>query len=335
MNSLSKPERTEEKPFWVISRSDIHFTPEEVGKGKWGVVRVAKYKGERVAARCLYSRIMSEDNRQVMMESMDVAAKMRHPNILPFIGAVLEGEPVIVTELMQTNLKKVLEIGKLYNYQAASIALDVASALLFLHTTRPEPIVHGDLTTTGVLLQKEVGNQWRAKLYDFMTAKFFRSVIMASENDLYRDGSFSPDNMSTSVFTSPTRAMTPRTTPPPLSYRSRKISGSETSLNRRLSSRKISQTAPDMMDSITLTEQRDVFSFGLLVVEMCTGTPPLGVSLQFLVESITWSEMSTMVKMCTEVEPSKRPTMDIVVKKLKGIHRAILARPSKHNVMQL
>ena len=318
--------REAEKPFWVIGRDEVEITAEEIGRGKWSVVKVANYQDKKVAARCLYSHI-SEENRHVFAKGMDMAAKIRHPNLLSLIGAVVEeGEPVLITDLMATNLKKVMEKGKLYNYQIATIALDVANALKFLHTTRPHPVVHGDVAVTSVLLQKEVGNQWRAKLYDYMTAEFFRQLVSANSTD--------SDDMSqhSDVFASPSRSTTPRVTPPPLTHRSKILSGSDASLNntRRLStSRKLSVVAPDMLDSSTLTTERDVYTFGLLLVEMCTGTPPLGVSMQFLIESITWTEMTALVKLCVEFEPSKRPKMEFVVRKLKDIHHTTVSRPSK------
>lgn len=321
---------SEKQPFWVVSRSAVKFTPEELGRGRWGVVKVAEYNGERVAARCLYSQITSEENREVFIEGMDTAAKMRHPNILPLIGAVVQGEPIIITQLMPSNLRKVLDAGKLYNYQIASLALDIANGLLFLHTMRPDPVVHGDLTATSVLVQKDHGNHWHAKLSDFMTAKYFRDVVTASGSSLDRDSSLSPPG----VFAPLARSATPRTTPPPftMSHRTRIMSGSDASINKRLSTRKQSLTAPDMLDASTLTLQRDVYSFGLILVEICTGTPPLEVSFQFLTESITWSEMTSMVKMCTEYQPSKRPSMVDVVKELKALHRTTTSRPSKFNM---
>lgn len=298
------------------------------------MVKVAEYKGERVAARCLYSQIASEENREVFIKDMDMAARLHHQNILPLVGAVLEGEPVMIMELMPSNLRKVLDDGKLYNYQIATLALDIAAGLLFLHTTRPDPVLHGDIATAGVLVQKGVSNHWRAKLSDFMTARFFRSRIVSSENDLDREDSLSPGH-ERGVFTSPPRSTTPRITPPPLSmlHRSGKISGSDDDfINRRLSTRKQSQTAPDMLDTATLTLQRDVYCFGLVLVEICTGTPPLEVSFQFLTESITWSEMSGVVKLCTEHIPSNRPNMEAVLNKVKLIHRATTSRPSKFNM---
>ena len=254
MPVIPKDEPSEEKPFWCIPRADVKLTAQEVGKGKWGVVRVASYKAENVAARCFYNPMHQDESRKTFIESMDTAAKLRHPNILPLVGVILEREPVILTELMPTNLKKVLEAGSLQNYQIIKIALDVASALLFLHTTQPTAVLHGDLPSTKVLLQREAGNQWKAKIYNFMLVKYFRSIIISNQGSFDREGSMSP--VPRDEFASPiSRSSTPRVTPPPLGYR-RKISGSDLSLNRRLSSRKQSQTAPDVVDMLNLTPQR-------------------------------------------------------------------------------
>ncbi len=318
----------EKKPFWSIPRAKVEFTTQELGKGRWGVVRVATYEGQNVAARCFYRQSIHKESKKVFIESMEAAATLRHANILPLIGVVLEGEPVILTEIMPMNLKKVLDMGQLYNYQISSIALDVANALLFLHETKPNPLFHGDLPSTSVLVQKGADNLWRAKLYKFMLSKYARtSAVFSHQGSFDRDRSLSPTIQEEGVSTS--RSSTPRITPPPsLGYR-RKISGSDLALNRRPSSRKHSQTAPDILDPVTLTPQRDVYCFGLLIVEMCTGTQPLEVSLQFLVESITWSAMFSVVKSCTEFNTKMRPPMKSLVGTLQEIDRSFATRPVK------
>ena len=309
----------EKRPFWEISANDIELTGVNIGRGKWSVVREAIYRGDKVAARCLYSKIVSEDNFKVFIECMDMAAKLRHKNLLPFIGAVLEGEPMIITELMPYNLKKVLEMkGQLPNYQVVGIALDVARALNFLHSAKPDPVVHGDLTSTSVLLEQGKGNSWRAKLSDFMTAKFFKQLIATGE-EFERDlDSMSPISPSPKhpFFAGPgaTSSKTSR------DRRSRSSSiGSD--VGRKTSVQMV--TPSDILDPTNLTPKRDVYSYGLLLVEMCSGSAPQVISLHFLIESITWTEMNVLIRQCLETNPDTRPTMKDIVPKIAEMHKSL------------
>lgn len=312
-NGKPEPEKEETKevrPFWEISKKDVELTGVDIGRGRWSIVREATYRGDRVAARCLYSKIISEDNFKVFIECMDTAAKLRHKNLLPFIGAVLEGEPIIITELMPFNLKKVLEKkGQLLNYQIVGIALDVARALNFLHTTEPDPVIHGDLTSTSVLLEQGSGNSWRAKLSDFMTAKFFKQLLASGmEFEHVQDRR----SMSPATGTSSRSSRERRS-------RSSSIGSESGKLNRKVST----VTPPDILDPTNLTPKRDVYSYGLLLVEMCSGSTPHLISLPFLIESITWTEMNSLIRDCIELEPENRSSMDDILPKIGEMHQSL------------
>ena len=328
------PPEEKPRPFWEISPKDIQLTGVDIGKGKWSVVREAIYRGDKVAARCLYSKIISEDNFKVFIECMDMAAKLRHTNLLPFIGAVLEGEPIMITELMPYNLKKVLETkGQLLNYQIVGIALDVARALNFLHTAKPDPVVHGDLTSTSVLLEQGKGNSWRAKLSDFMTAKFFKQLI-ASGTEFERDSSLSPVSPMAPVHTP--RAPFGSTGGASTSSRGAREGSREKDRERRSRSSSFSSesgnkpqkkmsvfTPPDILDPLILTTKRDIYSYGLLLIEMCSGSTPQVVSLNFLLESITWPEMNTLIRECIEPEPEDRPSMEEILPTMAEMHKSL------------
>ena len=72
--------------------------------------------------------IISEYNQHLFSREMEIAAKIRHPNLLLFIGATREGEAVILTELMPTSLRRELEteLPPRYRHQYLIIAQDVA-----------------------------------------------------------------------------------------------------------------------------------------------------------------------------------------------------------------
>ena len=101
----------------------MELTEETLGTGGWGEVKVANFRGLRVAAKFLHKVIISNYNRRQFSREMAMAAKIRHPNMLLFIGATREGEAVILTEIMPTSLRRELETRVLPRVQITSIAL--------------------------------------------------------------------------------------------------------------------------------------------------------------------------------------------------------------------
>ena len=146
------------------------LTDQELGRGAWATVSVAMFRGARVAAKCVHNQILSPHNIQLFKREMDMAARIRHPNLLLFIGATLEGEMVILTELMHTSLRRELQ----REYQMSprltiSIGLDVARALNYLHLMQPHPLIHRDISSANVLLEPLPNSRWRAKVSDYGT----------------------------------------------------------------------------------------------------------------------------------------------------------------------
>ena len=155
---------------WVVERREIQLTDQELGRGAWATVSVAMFRGARVAAKCVHNQILSPHNIQLFKREMDMAARIRHPNLLLFIGATLEGEMVILTELMPTSLRRELQ----REYQMSpgltiSIGLDVARALNYLHLMQPHPLIHRDISSANVLLEPLPNGRWRAKVSDYGT----------------------------------------------------------------------------------------------------------------------------------------------------------------------
>ena len=163
--------REKPSPHWVIKREEVVMTNEVVGTGGWGEVKVAMFRGLRVVAKNLHGAVISEFNLQHFHREMSMAAIVRHPNLLQFIGAVTEGTPIILTELMPTNLRSQLECARLPRKQILSISRDLSLALNYLHLFRPDPIIHRDISSSNVLLEP-TPTGWRAKVSDFGSANF-------------------------------------------------------------------------------------------------------------------------------------------------------------------
>ena len=241
-----------DEAFWMVERGEIQLTQRELGRGGWAAVKVAEFRGLQVAAKCLHAIIISDYNRQLFVREMSIAAKLRHPNLVQFIGATLEGEPVILTELMASSLRAVLERGPLEPAHITSVARDVARALNYLHLTRPDPILHRDVSSANVLLNPGPGGSWLAKLSDYGSANFTRQVRTAG-----------PGNPS---YAAPEAAVP-------------------------------SQQSPKM----------DVFSFGVLLVEMATRRFPDKDVLAAQIRQVTVPRLPELIRRCTNDDPSRRP----------------------------
>ena len=153
---------------WVVRKEEIQLTGPELGRGGWATVSVATFRGMQVAAKSIHRQIISQHNERLFMREMNMAARIRHPNLIQFIGATLEGEMIILTELMPTSLRRELESN---DYMApiivSSIGLGVARALNYLHQMQPDPIIHRDISSANVLLESLPMGRWRAKVTDY------------------------------------------------------------------------------------------------------------------------------------------------------------------------
>ena len=161
--------------FWLVSHDEVTRTTGQVlGKGGWGSVIVGSFRGKKVAIKELHSSIRSPYYDELLRREISLMAKVRHPNLLLFIAAVLDmphrSDSIIITELLDIDLRKAYQNNHLANNRVRiSILRDVAAALNYLHLQR-EPIIHRDVSSANVLLQALPDNWWRGKLSDFGSA---------------------------------------------------------------------------------------------------------------------------------------------------------------------
>ena len=162
---------------WAVRREEIELTGPELGVGGWATVTVAKFRGAQVAVKRIHNQIISRHNIQLFQREMNVAARLRHPNLIQFIGATVKGEMMIIMELMATSLRSQLETEEYFQPKLVkAISLDVALGLNYLHLIQPDPIVHRDISSANVLLEKLSDGKWRAKLTDYGSVNVVRQL---------------------------------------------------------------------------------------------------------------------------------------------------------------
>ena len=164
---------------WKVSHKDVNITKEELGRGGWGVIQVGLFREQRVAVKQLYTVIMTAKNLALMHREINTMSKLRHPNLLLFIGAVLDHpsrNPLIITEIMDTSLRDLYEKEQLTSEMTKlTILRDVAAGLNYLHCL-DDPIIHRDVSSANVLLESKGPDRWKAKLSDFGSANFSRNA---------------------------------------------------------------------------------------------------------------------------------------------------------------
>ena len=162
---------------WVVRREEIELTGPELEVGGWATVTVAKFRGIKVAVKRIHNNIISHHNLQLFQREMNMAARLHHPNLIQFIGATMEGEMMIVMELMATSLRSQLERDVYFQPNTVkAISLDVACGLNYLHLIQPDPIVHRDISSANVLLEDLPNRMWRAKLTDYGSVNVVRQL---------------------------------------------------------------------------------------------------------------------------------------------------------------
>ena len=167
----------QQSPDWAITRNQIQLTDHVLGRGGWGIVFEGRYCGCTVAVKQIYDLIISDHNRRMFEREMSMAARCRHPCLLQFIGATCdEGSPLLVTELLESSLRALLEQQPLSSIEVFVISLDVARALNYLHLKKPSPIIHRDVSSANVLLWRQA-DQWRGKVSDYGTANVLQHTM--------------------------------------------------------------------------------------------------------------------------------------------------------------
>ncbi|XP_040016589.1 mitogen-activated protein kinase kinase kinase 7 isoform X3 [Gasterosteus aculeatus] len=153
-------------PFEEINYEDIEVE-EVVGRGAFGVVCKAKWKGNDVAIKT----IESESERKAFIVELRQLSRVNHPNIVKLYGSCNNPVCLVMEYAEGGSLYNVLHGAEPLPYYTASHAMSwcfqCSQGVAYLHGMKPKALIHRDLKPPNLLL---VAGGTVLKICDFGTA---------------------------------------------------------------------------------------------------------------------------------------------------------------------
>lgn len=121
-----------------------------------GSYQVAKWNGTKVSVKILDKDSYSDpDSINAFKYELTLLEKVRHPNVVQFVGAVTQNIPMMIVSEYHPkgDLGSYLQKkGRLSLSKALRYALDIARGMNYLHECKPDPVIHCDLKPKNILL---------------------------------------------------------------------------------------------------------------------------------------------------------------------------------------
>ena len=165
-NKFAHKEEEETGEFMNATKQAIEFSElkflELLGSGNFARVKRADLKGKNVAVKIIERTAFKNKNAfQIFQQEVDILSLLNHRNILKFIGTCRtpNGNYCIITEFMGGGTLRNLinECFHILNTNGLrrQIIKSIASAMIYLHGWKPSAILHRDLTSHNLLLDKD------------------------------------------------------------------------------------------------------------------------------------------------------------------------------------
>ncbi|XP_052184098.1 U-box domain-containing protein 35-like isoform X1 [Diospyros lotus] len=255
----------------------------KIGEGGYGPVYKAFLDHTAVAIKVLKAD-MSEGKTQFQRE-VEVLSYIRHPNMVLLLGACPDSG-CLVYEYMENGTLEDRIFRKnntppLPWQMRFRIAAEIATGLLFLHQTKPEPLVHRDLKPANILLDRN----FVSKISDVGLAQLV------------------PPSVADSVT----------------QYRLTAAAGTFCYID------------PEYQQSGLLGVKSDIYSFGIILLQIITGRPPMALAhhVENAIEKGTLSEIldptvddwpfeevlsfAKLALQCCELRKKDRPDLSSVI----------------------
>ncbi|XP_014522631.1 U-box domain-containing protein 35 isoform X2 [Vigna radiata var. radiata] len=205
---------------------------QKIGEGGYGPVYKCYLDHTAVAVKIL--RAGSAQGETQFNQELNILGAIRHPNMVLLVGACPE-EGVLIYEYMENgSLEDCLFGGKKEEMMSwelrFGIAAEIATGLLFLHQTKPEPLVHRDLKPANILLD----HNYVSKISDVGLARLLPAAVAENETQC---------RMTAAAGT-------------------------------------FCYIDPEYQQTGMLGVKSDVYSLGIIILQLLTGRPAMGLALQ-------------------------------------------------------
>ncbi|GLT83959.1 hypothetical protein SLE2022_022200 [Rubroshorea leprosula] len=168
----------------IVSATSSFSDDLKIGKGAYGTVYKCFLHHTAAAVKVLHSK--DSQSIKEFQRELAILCTFKHPHLLLLIGACVD-KGCLVYEYMENGSLEERLLRK-HNtppipwFERYRIAWEVASALVFLHNTKPKPIIHRDLKPANILLD----HNFVSKIGDVGLSTMLNSDT-GSETTTYKD----------------------------------------------------------------------------------------------------------------------------------------------------
>ncbi|XP_043707153.1 U-box domain-containing protein 35-like [Telopea speciosissima] len=138
----------------IVSATSSFSDNLRIGMGAYGTVYKCSLNYTTAAVKVLHSK-ESQWTKQFEQE-LEILSKIRHPHLLLLLGACPDHSCLVYEYMENGSLDERLlrndDTPPIPWFERYRIAWEVASALTFLHNSKPKPIIHCDMKPANILL---------------------------------------------------------------------------------------------------------------------------------------------------------------------------------------